>query len=102
MMAASTVPAGRSGGRRAASLSRSRSPAPSGDGAPAARSGPKGGRSPMRAYELMLILDGDLDEPAAQAWTKTVADQVAARGGRVHGRPDWWGRRRFAYEIRHK
>ena len=53
----------------------------------------------MRAYELMLILDGDLDEPVAQAWTTTVADQVAARGGRVHGNADWWGKRRFAYEI---
>ena len=56
----------------------------------------------MRAYELMLILDGDHDEPVAQAWTTTVADQVAARGGRVHGNADWWGKRRFAYEIKHK
>ena len=56
----------------------------------------------MRAYELMVIFDGDLDEPAAQAWTKTVVEQVAARGGRVHGAADWWGKRRFAYEINHK
>ena len=56
----------------------------------------------MRAYELMVIFDGDLDEPAAQAWTKTVVEQVAARGGRVHGAADWWGKRRFAYEIKHK
>jgi small subunit ribosomal protein S6 len=56
----------------------------------------------MRAYELMVILDGDLDEPAAQAWTKTVVEQVAARGGKVHGAADWWGKRRFAYEIKHK
>jgi small subunit ribosomal protein S6 len=56
----------------------------------------------MRAYELMLIVDGDLDEPVAQAWTRTVVEQVAARGGRVHGPADWWGKRRFAYEIKHK
>ena len=56
----------------------------------------------MRAYELMVILDRDLDEPVAQGWTKTIADQIAARGGRVHGSPDWWGKRRFAYEIKHK
>jgi small subunit ribosomal protein S6 len=56
----------------------------------------------MRAYELMVIFDGDLDEPAAQAWTKTVVEQVAARGGKVHGAADWWGKRRFAYEIKHK
>src|ERR1700730_12131039 len=62
----------------------------------------EGRRSPMRAYELMVIFDGDLDEPAAQAWTKTVVEQVSARGGRVHGAADWWGKRRFAYEIKHK
>ena len=56
----------------------------------------------MRAYELMVIFDGDLDEPAAQAWIKTVTDQIAARGGKVHGKADWWGKRRFAYEIKHK
>jgi small subunit ribosomal protein S6 len=56
----------------------------------------------MRAYELMVILDGDLDESGAHAWTRTVVDQIAARGGRVHGSPDWWGKRRFAYEIKHK
>jgi len=56
----------------------------------------------MRAYELMLIVDGDLDEPVAQAWTKTVVDQVAAAGGQLHGHADWWGKRRFAYEIKHK
>ena len=56
----------------------------------------------MRAYELMVIFDGDLDEPAAQAWIKTVTDQIAARGGKVHGKADWWGKRRFAYLIDHK
>ena len=56
----------------------------------------------MRAYELMVILDGDLDEPVAQGWVKTVTDQVVAKGGKVHGKPDWWGKRRFAYEIKHK
>src|SRR5262245_61449804 len=64
--------------------------------------GSEGRRSPMRAYELMVIFDGDLDESAAQAWVKTVTDQIAARGGRVHGKADWWGKRRFAYEIKHK
>jgi small subunit ribosomal protein S6 len=56
----------------------------------------------MRAYELMVILDGELDEPVAQDWVKTVTDAVAAKGGRLHGKPDWWGKRRFAYEIKHK
>ena len=56
----------------------------------------------MRAYELMVIFDGDLDEPVAQVWIKTITEQIAATGGNVHGRPDWWGKRRFAYEINHK
>jgi small subunit ribosomal protein S6 len=56
----------------------------------------------MRAYELMVILDGDLDESAAHGWTRTITDQIAARGGKVHGAVDWWGRRRFAYPIKHK
>jgi small subunit ribosomal protein S6 len=56
----------------------------------------------MRAYELMVIFDGGLDDAAAQAWVKSIADQIAAKGGSVHGKPDWWGKRRFAYEIDHK
>jgi len=56
----------------------------------------------MRAYELMVILNGDLDEHVAQGWVKTITDQISARGGRVVGSPDWWGKRRFAYEINHR
>lgn len=53
----------------------------------------------MRAYELMVILRGDLDEPVAHAWVKTVSSAVQAAGGSVHGQPAWWGKRRFAYPI---
>ena len=56
----------------------------------------------MRAYELMVIISGDLDELAATAWQKTLADRIAAAGGAVHGKQDWWGRRRFAYPINKK
>jgi small subunit ribosomal protein S6 len=56
----------------------------------------------MRAYELMVILDGDLDEPAAQAWVKSLSDSIAKAGGSIHGKPDWWGRRQFAYLINKK
>jgi small subunit ribosomal protein S6 len=56
----------------------------------------------MRAYELMVILDGDLDEPVAQGWLKTIDAAITAKGGKVVGRPDWWGKRRFAYEINKK
>ena len=56
----------------------------------------------MRAYEFMIILDGDLEEPAAQAWVKSVTDSIAKAGGSVHGKPEWWGRRQFAYLINKK
>ena len=56
----------------------------------------------MRAYELMVIIDGDVDDPKAQTWIKTVTDAVAAAGGRIHGKPDWWGKRQFAYPIHKK
>lgn len=53
----------------------------------------------MRAYELMVILRGDLDEPVAHAWVKTVTSGIETAGGSVHGQPAWWGKRRFAYPI---
>jgi small subunit ribosomal protein S6 len=56
----------------------------------------------MRAYELGVIVSGEVEEPAAQAWMKTVSAQVVAAGGQVVGNPEWWGRRRFAYEIAHR
>ena len=56
----------------------------------------------QRAYELMIIIDGDVDDPKAQAWMKTVADGVAAVGGELHGKIDWWGKRQFAYPINKK
>lgn len=56
----------------------------------------------MRAYELMVIFDGDLDEPAAQDWVKSVTDSITKVGGKVHGKVDWWGKRQFAYPINKK
>ena len=75
----------------AANLFRSNTnPAPSRNGAPAP-AGSKGRRSPMRAYELMVIFDGDLDEPAAQALgedrspTRSPPRRQGARQGRLVG-----------------
>lgn len=56
----------------------------------------------MRAYELMVILDGDLDDAAAQDWVKSITDSITKAGGQVHGKPDWWGKRQFAYPINKK
>ena len=55
----------------------------------------------MRRYELMVILDPDLEE-------RTIApslDQflgVVRQGGGTVEKVDVWGRRRLAYEIAHK
>jgi small subunit ribosomal protein S6 len=56
----------------------------------------------MRAYELMVILDGDLEEPAAQAWISTITKSIQSAGGSVHGKPDWWGKRRFSHPLKKK
>jgi small subunit ribosomal protein S6 len=56
----------------------------------------------MRAYELMVIFSGDLEEPAAQAWVKSVTDSIAKAGGTVHGKADYWGKRQFAFPINKK
>lgn len=56
----------------------------------------------MRAYELMVIIDGDVDDPKAQSYTKMVVDEIGKVGGSIHGKPDWWGKRPFAYPINKK
>lgn len=55
----------------------------------------------MRAYELMVIFDGDLEEASFREAATGVAEQVRSRGAEVPT-TDLWGRRRFAYEIDHK
>lgn len=56
----------------------------------------------MRAYELMVIVDGDVEDPKAQSWVKFVSDEIAKAGGSLHGKPNWWGKRAFAYPINKK
>ena len=55
----------------------------------------------MRAYELMIIFDGDVEDTAVNAQLANVNKLVEAGGGTV-AKTDRWGRRRFAYEINHK
>jgi small subunit ribosomal protein S6 len=49
----------------------------------------------------MIIFDGDLDEGDVRTRLEQVEQQVATAGGRV-ATTDFWGKRRFAYEIDHK
>ncbi|HEX6237524.1 MAG TPA: 30S ribosomal protein S6 [Acidimicrobiales bacterium] len=55
----------------------------------------------MRAYELMVIIDAELDDGATDAAVKRISDLIGQRGATVKNQ-DRWGRRRFAYEINHK
>lgn len=55
----------------------------------------------MRAYELMIILDGALEDVAVEAGVRRISEQIAAKGGEIKT-TDRWGKRRFAYEINHK
>ena len=55
----------------------------------------------MRYYELMLILDSDLDERTVAPSLDTYLNLVRADGGSVE-RVDVWGRRKLAYEINKK
>ncbi len=55
----------------------------------------------MRAYELMVIIDGDAEEGVAESFRDKIAEAVVTAGGEVKS-TDMWGRRRFAYEINHK
>jgi small subunit ribosomal protein S6 len=55
----------------------------------------------MRAYELMVIIDVELDDEAIDATVKRIAGLIGQRGGEIRSE-NRWGRRRFAYEINHK
>ena len=52
----------------------------------------------MRAYELMVILDPNLEERTVQPSLDTYLNVVRNDGGSIDN-VDIWGRRRLAYEI---
>lgn len=55
----------------------------------------------MRQYELMLILDPEMDERSVSTTVEKLLKVVPADGGTIDN-VDVWGRRRFAYEINKK
>jgi small subunit ribosomal protein S6 len=55
----------------------------------------------MRRYEVMVILDPDLEEKTIAPSLEAFLNVIRADGGTVH-KVDIWGRRRLAYEINHK
>ena len=55
----------------------------------------------MRHYEVMVILDPDLEERTVAPSLETFLNVVKADGGTVD-KVDIWGRRRLAFEINKK
>jgi small subunit ribosomal protein S6 len=52
----------------------------------------------MRHYEMMIILDSNLEEGTVQPSLEQFLNVISAGGGSVD-KIDLWGRRRLAYEI---
>ena len=55
----------------------------------------------LRPYEVMIILDADLDEETIRAAVERWLTLIES-GGAERGHVDWWGKRRLAYEINRK
>ena len=53
----------------------------------------------VRAYEVMVILDPNLDERTVQPSLDKYLDNVIRKSGGSVDNVDVWGRRRLAYEI---
>ena len=54
----------------------------------------------MRSYELMVIHRYDMAEPDVRSAVEEVEKAITDRDGNVK-ETDFWGKRRFAYEINH-
>ena len=55
----------------------------------------------MRRYEMMVILDPELEERTVAPSLETFLNVIRQSGGSVD-KVDIWGRRRLAYEIQKK
>jgi len=55
----------------------------------------------LRPYEVMIILDADLDEETIRAAVERWLTLIESNGAE-RGHVDWWGKRRLAYEIDRK
>ena len=71
-------------------------------GPPAYRRGsPKEVERIVRAYELMTIFRPELPETDVRSEVANIEKALSDRGAEITG-SDFWGKRRFAYEIDHK
>jgi len=61
----------------------------------------RGKAKSMRKYEVMVILDPELEEKTVSPSLETFLNVVRQDGGKVN-KVDIWGRRRLAFEINKK
>ncbi len=54
-----------------------------------------------RPYEVMIILDADLEEETIRSTVERWLQLLESRGAE-RGHVDFWGKRRLAYEIKRK
>ncbi len=54
-----------------------------------------------RPYEVMIIIDADLEEETIRATVEKWLQLIESNGAE-RGHVDFWGKRRLAYEIKHK
>jgi len=55
----------------------------------------------VRPYEVMIIFDADLEDDAIRSALDRATALIQSRGG-TPGKIEWWGKRRFAYEMKHR
>ncbi len=55
----------------------------------------------MRPYEIVIIFDASLDEAVIRSHIDRVTEHVRSKGG-TPGHVDRWGKRSFAYELKHR
>lgn len=55
----------------------------------------------MRAYELMVLIDPEVDDRTVEPTIEKYLEVVRAAGGTIE-KVDIWGRRKMSYEIQKK
>ena len=63
--------------------------------------GPEEVCAAVRPYEVMVIFDVDLEESDIREQVDRVLELIRSRGD-TPGRVNHWGRRTFAYELKHR
>ena len=55
----------------------------------------------MRPYEVMIIFDAELESDAIRAAVDRHVELLKSKGAEI-GTVDHWGKRRFAYRLKHR